>query len=1109
MESECWREIDRLYHAALELERGDRTAFVDKACAGDEDLQREVESLLAQEDGGDGFLEAPALEVAARALAQEQVEATAAASGSVPLTGRTIAHYRLLEKLGRGGMGVVYKAEDTRLGRLVAMKFLMPPAPRPAHGDLDKVLEHDPQAVERFQREARAASALSHPNICVVHDVGEYEGQPFIVMELLEGCSLKRLIQDGPLKIEQLLDFAIQMADALDAAHSKGIIHRDINPANIFINPRGQVKVLDFGLAKWAPGVEIPAVAARGRGRDARGQDARGAFASAASANREDLTTPGMAVGTVAYMSPEQARGEELDTRTDLFSLGAVLYEMATGQQAFGGPTTAEVFAALLTQPPGTQHDNPLALPAALEQIVNKALERDPDMRYQSAAGVRADLKRLQRDTDSGRSRAVAGVRGYGRTDRVRWSRIPRGWVVSLAALALVGTAVVGVYFQMRHIPSNPLTWQDSIVLADFANKTGETVFDDTLKQALRVQLEQSPFLSPLSEEKVSQTLGYMGRPRDTRLTEAVAREVCLRTGSKAMLLSSIASLGSHYLVNIDAVNCQSGDSLGSELAEADSREHVLRALGEAATRMRARLGESLVSIQKYDAPANQATTASLEALQAYSLAVRRLSMEGDAAAVPFLQRATELDSNFALAYAYLGNLYANLNQATRATEPIRRAYELRGRVSERERFYIESCYFSRVTGEIEKAAEVCELWKQTYPRDVVPHIWLGNFYQMLGRYEKGLQESREALRLQPASVSSYANLANTNLILNHVEDAQEVLSQAEARGMTSPAMQVFLYRLAFLRGDLAEMERRVAAAAGQPAEDHLLAQQADTEAYHGRLGKARELARRTVDSAMRDGRVEAAATFRAAGALREAAFGNREQARQEAKAALAMAPGQMVRTLSALALARAGDIPMASEVAYDLHQQAPQDTLLNSYWLPTIRAWIALERDVAPSSNLSPFAPRGAAATIELLEPVSPYELELPTLYWVLNVTLCPVDARGAAYLALGRGGEAAVEFQKILDHPGLAGNFPIGALAHLGLGRAYALQAGVDIAGKAKLGPRSGANTASSGARHAAPPEALAKARSAYQDFFALWSDADPNIPILRQAKAEYTRL
>ena len=1106
MKSERWQQIDRLYHAALERAPGQRTSFLDETCAGDEDLRREVESLLAQEERGDGFLEAPALEVAARALAQDQARATRTANGAAPLTGRTISHYRLLEKLGRGGMGVVYKAEDTRLGRLVAMKFLKPPAPSPPQMQGEETPATDPQAVERFKREARAASALSHPNICVVHDVGEFEGQPFIVMELLEGRTLKRLIQAGPLEIAQLLDFAIQIADALDAAHAKGIIHRDINPANIFISPRGQVKVLDFGLAKWAH----PPVAASGTpggvGSTSYPREARGPYAPPGSTSGEGLTTPGMAVGTVAYMSPEQARGEELDLRTDLFSLGAVIYEMATGQQAFGGPTTAEVFAALLTQPPGGQHDHPPALPPELEPLINKALEKDPDLRYQSVADVRADLKRLQRD--SGRARAAADVRHDGRKDRARRARVPRAWALSLAAAALVGVALLAAYLHMRHTPSHPLTSQDSIVLADFTNTTGEAVFDDTLKQALRVQLEQSPFLNPLSEEKVSQTLGYMGRPQDIRLTEAVAREVCLRTGSKAMLLSSIASLGSHYMVNLDAVNCQSGDSLGSELAEADSREHVLQALGEAATKMRARLGESLSSIQKYDAPADHATTASLDALQAFSLALRKLSTEGDAAAVPFLQRATELDPNFALAYAYLGNLYANLNQATRATEPIRKAYELRGRVSERERLYLESCYFSRGTGEIDKAEQVCELWTQTYPHDVVPHIWLANFYQMLGQYEKALQESREGLRLQPGSVGSYANLANTNLILNHVKDAQEVLAQAEARGLTSPAMQVFLYRLAFLRGDQAEMGCLAAAAAGQPAEDQLLAQEADSEAYHGRLAKARELTRRTVDSALRDGRVEAAATFRAAGALREALFGNRRQARKEAAAALAMAPGQMVRTLAALALARAGDIPKASEVAYDLHQQAPQDTLLNSYWLPTIRAWIALEHGVSSGSNLSPFAPRGTAVTIELLQPVSPYELELPTLYWVLNVTLCPVDARGAAYLALGQGAEAAVEYQKIIDHPGLAGNFPIGALAHLGLARAYALQAGDDLAGKTQPAIQANANREKNSG-HAPASQALAKARAAYEDFFALWRDADPDIPILRQARAEYARL
>jgi tetratricopeptide (TPR) repeat protein len=439
----------------------------------------------------------------------------------------------------------------------------------------------------------------------------------------------------------------------------------------------------------------------------------------------------------------------------------------------------------------------------------------------------------------------------------------------------------------------------------------------------------------------------------------------------------------------------------------------------------------------------------------------------------------------------------------------MRRAYELRGRVSEKERLYIDSTYYGRATGEMEKAAQVCELWKQTYPHDVTPYMWLGNIYQILGRYEKGLQESREALVLQPNSVTSYANLANIDLILNRVEEAQQMLTQAQARSLSSPAMQVFLYRLAFLRGDLGEMERRVAAASGQLGEDLLLAQQADAEAYHGRLAKARELTRRTVDSALRDGRVEAAAAFRAAAALREAAFGNREQARREATAALAMAPGQMVQTLAALALARAADAPKASTLAGDLHQRAPLDTLLNTYWLPTIRAWIALGHGFVPSSRPSPSALKGGAAAIELLEPVTPYELDLPTLYWVLNVTMCPVEARGEAYLALGRGAEAALEFQKILDHPGLVGTFPVGALARLGLGRAYALQAGIDITGETKPGTPLGAGAASGNARHGPLPEALAKSRSAYQDFFALWRDADPDIPILQQAKAEYAKL
>jgi tetratricopeptide (TPR) repeat protein len=517
---------------------------------------------------------------------------------------------------------------------------------------------------------------------------------------------------------------------------------------------------------------------------------------------------------------------------------------------------------------------------------------------------------------------------------------------------------------------------------------------------------------------------------------------------------------------------------------------------------MRARLGESLASIQKYDAPVQQATTASLEALQAFSLGIRKLATEGDAASVPPLTRATELDPSFALAFAQLGNEYANLNQATRATGPIKRAFELRERVSQRERYHIEACYYSRGTGEVAKAAQVCELWKQTYPRDVTPYIWLGNYYPILGRYEKGLQESREALRLLPNSVTTYTNMANIDLILNRVQEAREVLSQAQARGFNSPAMQVFLYRLAFLRGDLAEMDRIGAAAAGQPAEDLLLAHQADTEAYHGRLTKARELSRRTVDSALRDGRQEAAATFRAEAALREALFGNKDRARQEAAAALAMAPGgQMVRTLAALALAGAGDTAKASSLADDLHKQAPLDTLLNTYWSPTIRAAIALGNASAPSLSPAPSGKAGGATAIELLEPVRPYELALPTLFWALNVTLFPVYTRGEAYLALQQGPEAAAEFQKVLDHAGLVGNFPVGALAHLGLGRAYALEAGIGT----------GVVSAKTDRPQGAPllPDALAKARSAYQDFFTLWKDADPDVPVLKQAKLEYARL
>jgi len=809
-----------------------------------------------------------------------------------------------------------------------------------------------------------------------------------------------------------------------------------------------------------------------------------------------------MAIGTVSYMSPEQARGEDLDARTDLFSFGSVLYEMATRRQAFAGATTADVLAALVTRAPQPPREIDPGISPELERIILTALEKDREVRFQSAAEMLAALKRLKRDSDSGHAAAAVqeiapGAGGQPRDGRNRHARQDqettkaaggaRRWRRAAAAL-LVIVAGAGLYLAFRHRQTAGLTEEDTIVLADFNNTTGEKVFDDTLKQALRVQLEQSPFLNVLSDEHVSQELPYMGRPRDTRLTADVAREVCVRTGSKAMLVGSIGNLGAHYVVNLGAVDCQSGDSLGSALAEADSREHVLGALGKATTGVRGKLGESLASIEKYDAPVEKATTASLEALQVYSAGMKTLSEDGDAAAVPFFERASEIDPSFAMAWARVGNLYANLNQASRASAPTERAYHLRDRVSERERLFIDAHYYCYVTGELDKAAQVYELWSRTYPRDAGPHVMLGSLYNTLGRYDEILKEAREGVRLAPNGVGTYTNLANAYLSLNQSDDARKILEQAQERGLNSPAMQIFLYKLAFLRGDTVEMEHRLAAAMGHPgAEDQLLEYQADGEAYKGHFAAAREYTMRAIGSSHAGGRDESAATYLAEGALRDAEFGDSAGARRKAAAAVAMVPGQMVRILAALSLAQAGDVGRAEALADELHHQFPLDTGLNGYWLPAIHGACEIER-------------HNPARAINLLEAARAHELGVPTLFWTLNITAYPVYVRGQAHLAAGRGEEAAAEFQKIIDHPGLVGNSPIGALARLGLARAFALDAR----------PVTGRTSNQEAQANAMPArDALVKARAAYEDFFALWKDADPHLPLLESARAEFARL
>jgi serine/threonine protein kinase/tetratricopeptide (TPR) repeat protein len=1025
MDADRALRLEQLYHSALEHREAERGAFLERACGADLDLRRDLESLLAHDQEAEKFIEAPALEMAARMLAKQQNQLRDESSSAVGIIGQTVSHYQIIEKLGGGGMGVVYKARDTRLGRLVALKFL------------PKDFAADPIAIVRFQREARAASSLNHRNICTIYDIGEEAGRAFIAMEYLDGQTLKHAIESRPMESDRLLQLAIQMVEALDAAHAQGIIHRDVKPANIFVTRQGQVKVLDFGLAKLA--------------RTHQTQATEPADSRLDRASEEQLTSKGMAIGTVAYMSPEQARGEELDVRTDLFSLGAVFYEMATGQVAFGGTTVAVVFDGILNHDPLLRSSLNPQLPDGLTHIVAKTLQKDRRERYQSAAEVLTDLKAI----------AVGSrVRVAGRATSRR-----KLWLAAPTLMAIA--AAIAVIFISPDRRSHQLTEQDTVVLADFVNSTGDPVFDDTLKQAISVQLAQSPFLNILSDARTRAALKLMAKPAGTKLTPELARDLCQRSGSKAYLAGSIGTLGSQYVIGVNAINCQTGDPLAQEQVTASSKENVLRALGGATTQLRKRLGESLASIQKFDTPIEEATTPSLEALRSLSQGRRAQQEKGADAAISYFKRAIELDPNFAAAYAALGTNYSNLREPALASANLRKAYELRDRVSDRERYRFSAYYYHLVSGELEKAVETYQLWAADYPRDNVPRSMMGAIYGNLGQYGKGVLEIAEDLRLNPDSVAGYTNLMSHYTALNRLNEAKAAYQQAKGRNLDGPFLHLNLYGIAFLQTDTSEMQRQTTWATGKPqAENLLLSAQSDTEAYWGHLRRARELTQQAVASASRNDQQETAGEWQMNAALREAEFGSPTRSRQLVEAVLVKSANRELQILGALALARAGDSTRAEQLGDDLGRRFPADTAVNQYWLPTIRAAVEINHG-------SP------AKAVEALMSSVPYELGNPLPQAEIGAYLYPAYIRGQSYLMLKEGEKAAEEFQKFLSYPGITINCPLGALARLQLGRAYLLTGHT------------------------------AQARTAYQDFLVLWKNADPDLLILKQAQAEYAKL
>jgi eukaryotic-like serine/threonine-protein kinase len=968
-----------------------------------------------------------------------------------------VSHYRILEKLGAGGMGEVYLAEDMKLGRKVAIKIL------------SEEYTTNRDRLNRFEQEACAASALNHPNILTIHEVGSDEGRHFIATEYIDGITLRRKMTESQLEIRSILDMAVQVASALEEAHSAGIVHRDIKPDNIMVRRNGYVKVLDFGLAKLTE-----------ESTDRTPSDGE------ASTRVLVQTDAGVVMGTAHYMSPEQARGKPTDARSDIWSLGVVIYEMVAGRTPFEGETSTDVIVAITQKEPPPLARFAPNVPAELDWIVTKALRKDRDERYQTIKELLTDLRRLkqrlefevemERSVAPGsftRSDISGGVPAQTVPERALTTSektvthlssaeylvvgIKRHKVSAAIGAAIVLIAVTAGVLYSRRSPA--LTDKDTVLLADFVNSTGEAVFDGTLKQALAVQLGQTPFLNIFPEERVRETLRFMGKSPDERVTRDVAREICERQGIKALLSGSISSLGSHYVITLEALNAHTGDPIARDQIEADSKEKVLSSLGTAASNLRQKLGESLNSIKKFDVAIEQATTSSLEALKAYAMGNDERTRGRARESLAFYQRAVELDPNFAMAYARIAVFYGNQGQLELAKGYVQKAYDLRDRVSERERLYITEKYYNYITGDIDKAIEILQTWARLYPNDFIPHNNLALNYQLLGRYDDAMKEASEAVRLSPNNTSARDNLIGSFLGLGRYDEAEQASKEMNRISPDNPSGHFSNYIFAFLRGDQAGMEREIAWAKGKPDEADMLSTVAATAMYSGQMKKAEDLTKRSRDLLASQNRKENAAQLSINLAANQALFGRCPQAKENLKTGLAQFRGRLSLSFSALIFAACSDLSQAQSLLDEVIGLYPKDTPVAVMSAPLVRAEIERNRG-------------NTQQAIQLLESVRSYDLGL--VAGLSNNYL-----RGQAYLQQRMGNEAAAEFQKIVDHRGVDPFSPAHTLAHLGLARAASI---------------SGDN---------------AKSRKAYQDFFALFKDADSDLPVLIQARKEYEQL